>query len=132
MNAQTARCCICMEDIKSNATNSLTMYNTNMPFKCYTCKDGIICGDCIVNWDESGVNYHHNTKGGVFRNRKEQKRIQQILTCPCCRTMNWHYYKKGFIGALDFDMQQYEPATCEEDLGDEPKVMLIYYRNSKE
>lgn len=68
-------CCICYE-------------NALIEYKCLSCKEGLVCYDCMSIIKD-------NAETWVIEMDKEE--LPAVLTCPCCRSMNWNYLYRHFI-----------------------------------
>ena len=105
------RCCICMEKkefLKHGYNGCKTTANS---FLCQTCNEGKVCGSCMAEIDPRGI---------IWLNNK--KKVNKIITCPCCKSKNWNYYYEYFIEAgLNYDMN--------DDLYNEPPAIVLYQRN---
>jgi hypothetical protein len=72
-------CCICFE-----YQNHKQFY-----FICDCCKSGLICRDCIGNFDPCGSPWEYGLN-----------KIKKIISCPICRTHNWKYHYSLIISDM--------------------------------
>ena len=80
-------CCICLE--KKDA----------FCYTCYTCKEGLVCYDCISGFDPVG---------SIYLSKRED--ILDVIKCPCCRVLNWKYHHHSLIQQyLIWDLYMYSP-----------------------
>jgi hypothetical protein len=109
-------CVICL----SEETEKQTLASPAV-FRCYTCNEGYVCKSCIWKFDECG---------SIFIDDK--KEIEEIIKCPCCRTLNWKYHYNQFVNIiLEYDL--YDNTPFFEELSDKcsPAVEL-FLKNYKE
>lgn len=59
-------CCVCYEE-------------KDFKYECMTCQEGKICFSC----------FHHKAHYCSRFGRLSREEVLPILSCPCCRTINW-------------------------------------------
>jgi hypothetical protein len=82
-------------------------------FVCHGCKSGFVCEPCGQSYDCGGV---------IFEiDERDQKKI---LTCPCCRQLNWRYYYDMFV-SVTLGNDLYDTGAYD----DIPVVKNIFLKN---
>jgi hypothetical protein len=109
-------CVICLSEDKEKHTLA-----SPAVFRCYTCNEGYVCNRCLCKFDECG---------SIFTDDK--KEIEEIIKCPCCRTLNWKYQYNQFVNIiLAYDLYD-NTDFFEECSGKCSQVVRLFLKNYKE
>ena len=109
--ASVYRCCVCMETKEFRRPAYHRGYTTAHSILCQTCNDGKVCITCMSEIDKTGVIWID-----------DKKKVKKILSCPCCKTINWNYYYEYFIEyGLNYDMGS--------EIFHDPPAIVLYQRN---
>ena len=88
-------------------------YDRKVPyFECETCTEGKYCLDCWIVDDKDCIYNANLTKA----------ELEECLSCPICRTVNWKKYLSYII-----DCTLTNPSDCRKI--DELPAWKIFYKN---
>jgi len=79
-------CCICLNE-------------KDIIYNCMSCKEGLVCWDCYFKLMISKGG-EHNLILFEFKELKGIEKLKNLLSCPCCRSINWKYYYDEFLWSI--------------------------------